>query len=218
MPVIRFNGNAGQSANKTSQQVSAPTTKLPSPVKLDNDLQLDQSVRNLQQISQNIIIDSSKIQDSSKNLFLTNTTFKVESITPLENIAVSVFQGSNYSVVSPKNDTIKVEGYGKVLIFENIEFYSAGSSSPLLTIYENSKVMFKNCVFRKDNNIQNPADCYILITDPSKVSFVGCWFCGTQTNGNVINNTGAANDVSINGGFNTTTRFHLNTTIFGEQT
>ena len=217
MPVIRFNGNAGQSANKTSQQVSAPTTKLPSSVKLDNELQLDQSVRNLQQISQNIVIDSSKIQDSGKNLFFTSGQFKVESVSPIEQ-AVSIFQGSNYSVLSPNTNTIKVEGYGKVLIFENIEFYLAGSSFPLLTIYEDSKVMFKNCVFRKDNNIQNPNDCYILIQDPSRVSFVGCWFCGTQTNGSVINNTGVAADVSVNGGFNTTTINHINTTIFGELT
>jgi len=218
MPVIRFNGNTGQSTNKTSQQVSAPATNKDKAVGLDNELQLDQKIRDLQQISQNIVIDSSKLKTSDKNLLLTNTTFKIENVSTSGN-SISVLQGTNYSVVAPTTDTIKVEGFGKTLVFENIDFYSVGSSSPLLTIYSNSKVLFKNCVFRKDQNIQNATDCFILIQNDCKVSFVGCWFCGTQTNGNVINNSlGIANDVSVNGGFNTTTRFHNNITIFGEQT
>jgi len=218
MPVIRFGGNAGQSINKTSQQVSAAATNQDKGVGIDNELQLDQKVRDLQQISQNIVIDVSKTKQNDKNLLLTNTTFKYENVSSSGN-SISVLQGTNYSVVAPTGDTIRVEGFGKVSIFENIDFYSVGSSSPLLTIYSNSRVLFKNCVFRKDNNIQNANDCYVLIQSGCRVSFVGCWFCGTQTNGNVINNTlGVANDVSVNGGFNTTAINHSNITIFGEQT
>ena len=217
MPVIRFGGNAGQSTNTTSQQVSAPATNKEKSVGLDNELQLDQKVRDLQQISQNIVIDSSKLKQTDKNLFLTNTTFRIEKVSATGN-SLSVLQGTNYSVLAPTADTIRVEGFGKVLIFENIDFYSLGSSTPLLTIYSGSKVLFKNCVFRKDDNTQKAIDCFVSIQTDCNVSFVGCWFCGIQTTGNAINNAGNPNDVSINGGFNTTNRPHNNTTIFGEQT
>ena len=85
MPVIRFGGNAGQSTNTTSQQVSAPATNKEKSVGLDNELQLDQKVRDLQQISQNIVIDSSKLKQTDKNLFLTNTTFRIEKVSATGN-------------------------------------------------------------------------------------------------------------------------------------
>jgi len=215
MPVIRFSGN-GLNSNTTSQQVSAPTTKDNKSVILDNTLQLDQKVRNLQGISQNIVLDTSQL-NNNKNYLLTNKTYLVDTFMP-QTGDVSIFQGSNYSVLTPKADTITIMGtQSSVLIFENIEFYS-GKTNPILTIYEDSKVMFKNCVFRKENNIQNSTDRYVFSGANCQISFVGCWFCGTQTSGNVIYNLGVANDVSINGGFNTTTRNHFNTTIFGEQT
>lgn len=216
MPVIRFGGN-GLNKNTTSQQVSAPTTKDNQAVLFDNTLQLDQKVRNLQGISQNIVIDTSQIKQNTKNYLLTNNSYLLETIQPETN-SVAIFQGTNYSIISPKTETITIIGtQSSVLIFENIEFYSS-NLSPILTIYANSKVMFKNCVFRKDDNIQNVNDRFIIINSGANVSFVGCWFCGTQTNGNVIYNLGLANDVSANGGFNTTTRNHFNITIFGEQT
>lgn len=216
MPVIRFGGN-GLSKNTTSQQVSAPTTKDNDSVILDNTLQLDQKVRDLQGISQNIVLDASQIAYNAKNFVLTNKSYSVENFIFSPN-SVAIIQGSNYPVISPKTDHILIKSdLSQVVIFENIEFYS-GNATEIITIYSDSKVMFKNCVFRKDNNKQSAGNSFITIASPAKVSFVGCWFCGTQTLGNVINNAGVANDVSINGGFNTTGRTHLNTTIFGEQT
>ena len=216
MPVIRFGGN-GLNNNTTSQQVSAPTTKDNQSVVLDNTLQLDQKVRNLQGISQNIVDDGSKINKRGKNYLLTNKTYQLDRITETEGTSPVVLQGSNYPVVSPKQDTILINNSPSFIIFENIEFYS-DKKPAIIKLQNNSKVLFKNCIFRKEANIQDASGNFVEMENGCKASFVGCLFTGTQALGNVVENFGIANNATINGGFNKTGIFHSNTTIFGELT
>lgn len=216
MPVIRFGGN-GLSKNTTSQQVSAPTTKDNDSVILDNTLQLDQKIRNLQGISQNIVDDGSKINKVGKNYLLTNKTYQIDKIIDIQEKLPIVFQGSNYPVISPKADTILINNSPSLIVFENIEFYS-DKKPTIIKLQNNSKVLFKNCVFRKEANIQDASNNFVEMESGCRASFVGCVFMGTQTLGNVIENLGIANNATINGGFNKTGIFHINTTIFGELT
>lgn len=217
MPVVRVGGN-GLSKNTTSQQVSAPTTKDNEAVVLDNVLQLDQKVRNILGISQNIVDDASKINKVGKNFLTTNTRFYVDNITQIEtNGFPTIIQGSNYPVIEPKNDSILINNSPQFIIFENVEFFTS-FKSPIIKLQNNSKVLFKNCVFRKTANTQVAGNSFVELENGCKANFVGCLFTGTQTLGNVVNNAGVANNATIDGGFNTTGITHNNTTIFGELT
>lgn len=217
MPVINLGGEPYLSKNKTSQQVSAPINKDNKEITVDNDLQLDQKIRTVLGISQNICEEFSKINKKGKNLLLTNQPFKVDNLINVEETTPVIFQGSNYPIVSPTEDSFVIDNYPTATIFENIEFFTS-NKEPIIKLQNNSKVLFKNCVFRKTNSTQTSSDSFIYLEANCRASFVGCWFIGTQTAGSVINNAGLANNVSVNGGFNTTTRTHNNTTIFGEIT
>lgn len=210
------------SYRKISQQVIGPTVDKPNSIGMDNNLQLDQKVNILFGISNNLIDDISKIKvkpsDTNKNLLISDTPFYLEKLT--DSCVLQIIQGSNYATIFPKNKTIYIGNNTNPshLIIENVEFFSE-NDYPILDIQLNSKVLFKNCVFRKVINIQGGAtSSFVNIASGSKVSFVGCWFIGMQTNGNVIVNAGLPADVTVNGGFNSTTRTHSNATIFGELT
>lgn len=210
------------SYKKISQQSIGPTIDKPNSVGMDNQLQLDQKVNILFGISNNLIDDISKIKPQgsgpNKNLLMSDTPFYLEKL--VDSCLLQIIQGSNYTTIFPKNKTIYIgnDKNNSHIIIENVEFLT-DLDEPILNIALNSKVLFKNCVFRKVVNTQAATtSSYITIASGSKVSFVGCWFFGVQTNGVVVSNAGAINDVTINGGYNSTTRNHSNTTIFGELT
>jgi len=214
MPVIRFQ-NSGQTTNTTSQQVSKPIDNKNVEVLVDNTLQLDQKIRTILGISNNIVQNQNEIIEDNKNYLLSSNVITIENITKVTDLPC-VVQGSNYPIVRPKTNTIVITNSPTPIIFENIEFFST-NDEPIIKIQNNSKVLFKNCIFRKTNTSQTSVGNYVSVIAGCNVSFVGCWFMGTQTAGNAINNTGIPANVSVNGGFNTTNVVHLNTTIFGEQ-
>jgi len=207
-------------SKRTTQQKITPTKKPNAAVSLDNELQLDSKINQLFSISQNISSTTSDLKlrgnQTNKYLLFTDNEFVVENFS--ESCVLQVVQGSNYPVIRPKNSTIIVANSTTPLIFENVEFYST-SKDPIISIQSNSKVLMKNCVFRKPTNTHPSAgiSSYVDVGATSNVSFVGCWFLGQQSFGSAINNAGVPAAVSINGGFNTTGVGHLNTTGFGEQ-
>lgn len=206
---------------KRTQQKISPTKKTSPAVSLDNELQLDSKVRTLFGVSQNLVSEATEIKvrgtDPQKFLLFTDNAYLFDKF--VDRCDFQVIQGSNYPVVKPAKDSIFIGNGTTPIIFENCEFFST-KQEPIFSIQSNSKVLFKNCVFRKPDGSHPVAgiSSYISVGATSKVSVVGCWFMGTQANGSAINNAGVPANVTINGGYNTTGVTHLNTTGFGELT
>jgi len=207
---------------RTTQQRITPTEKRTKAVELDNELQTDQKINLVLSLSDNIAADASSfVAEPSPNgvykTLLLAGEYQVQNFS--SSTEMQVYQGSNYPVFTPKNNSSIIVESSSPIIFENLEFYSEQTQA-IVSIQSNTKVLFKNCIFRKATNSQTLAagSCYVAVGSTSKASFVGCWFLNNQTNGSAINNAGAPADVSVNGGYNSTGLPHLNTTSFGELT
>lgn len=92
-------------------------------------------------------------------------------------------------------------------------FDSPGALAFLVAVSNNATVVFQNCRFRK--KATDTGD-YVTLTSGCKAHFIGCFFEGTPSVGNVVNNAGAALNCFIIGCSNKTGRVHVNVTTLAE--
>lgn len=99
-------------------------------------------------------------------------------------------------------------------IVDGVSFESVGydNAQVLVAISNNAKVMFRNCSFRKATT---DGGDYVTLTSGSKAVFVGCYWDGTPSSGNRVNNAGVAANVQLIG-VNKTGRPDINVTIVAE--
>ena len=97
---------------------------------------------------------------------------------------------------------------------DGVAFESVGNdnSDVLVAISNDAKVMFRNCSFYK--SVGDEGD-YVTLESGSKAVFVGCYWDGTPTTGNRVNNAGVAANVQLIG-VNKTGRPDVNVTIVAE--
>jgi hypothetical protein len=101
-----------------------------------------------------------------------------------------------------------------VIRITGVRFTSVDQQA-LITISATSTVVFTNCVFNKAE--PSATTSFVSIEAGGKVSFVGCWFSPSKaTAGFVVDNAGAAPNVYLVGGVNTTGQPHNNVVVLSE--
>lgn len=101
-------------------------------------------------------------------------------------------------------------------IIRNMTLKCEGNE-PALIVNGTGRCILQNCHIVKGDGLQGAADSYLSIEAGGYLNVISCMFHGTQTNGFVVSNAGAANNVDVTGCVNLTTRGHNpNVTVVGE--